>query len=358
MCVTTSPPRLPRAVGIIAIICAAALFPTQSSLAASLEDSPALVCGPGKWYDDQESDPECVTCAKKKWCPPRRDQDSSCRYGHTGQACSKCLDNFYFNQRDRCTECPSRGTIFLAWAGTAVGCIIAGVGIYHYAEADLTALTIAVTHFQLTFVYFSFNFEYPKMVKMLAATLRVFMGFGFVLDVVGGWASPTCLGLSGLPFSVWWALQMLAPFLFMAPYVAIFMLTKSRQREDRLSDAAKAPDDRLLSVSEYEARKAARLRSKRAAQAILLICISSLMNGVYASFHVWFCKEFSDGSLRIAADPSVVCSWDNPDYRSLMVVSGLFFVLYFFGTSGMLMYIIDCEDGRRASAAHCVTHAR
>ena len=316
------------------------------SVTAAAPSAPTLSCGAG------------LTCAKKKWCPPAHRDDSSCRRGHTGRGCSECLDDFYFNKRGLCEECPPLDTVLASWGIAATACVVLVVLTYHYAAMDLTALTIAVTHFQLSYVYFSFDFEYPRLVMAIYGPLEAFLGFGFVLGRVEGWASPACLGLSRLPFAAWWGGQMLAPFLLMLPLLAIFMSAEARERRDRLADEAKASEDRVLSVSEYEARKAARLRSKRSAQAILLICISSLMNGVHASAQVWFCPEFADGSRRIRDEPSVVCSWNDAAYRSLMVVSGVFFALYYFGTSGILMYIIDCEEGRRVSAVHFVTHAR
>ena len=347
-----------RAVGIF---CAAvALFPARSTFAASAPPAPApaLTCGKGQWFDAHDPAPECVTCAVKTMCPKDRDLDSDCRRGHTGNACIECEENYFMDKNYRCQECPSQGIMMFAWFAVAAGCVIAGVGIYHYAAADLTPLTIAVTHFQLIYVYASFKFKFPSLVAKLYAPLQVFSGFGYLLNFLGGWADPSCMGQSQMPFSVWWTLQMLSPYLFMLPFVAIFMSSSARQRKDQLADAAKAPEHRILSLAEYDSRKGARFRSKSAAQAILFICISSIMNGVSASAHVWYCGTFDDGSMRMSGDLSVICSQSNAEYQTLKVVAAFIFVLYYFGTSGMLLYIVDSAEGRRSSAEHCVTHAR
>jgi len=341
-----------------------ALISTLAVLGAPVAstDAPtrALQCEDGERYDAQSPEPRCVRCAKASWCPSGRADHALCRSGHRGAACGECEDNYFFSAKGRCHECPPISSITLAWVGASVSCVLLAVAVYLNAAnwMDSAAVTIVTTHFQLSYVYFSFGFAIPKIVTAFSRPLGALFGFGFILDIAEGWAAPGCMGLASLPYSVWWVMKMAVPFLFMAPFIAIVAVAESKQLRWRKSDEAKNPRNRILSVVGYEERSAARLVSKRAVQSILLICISALMSGVQSSVNIWTCMDFADGSQRLAEDPTVICTGSNPIYRSLVLASILVFSFYYFSISGFLAIIIEREEGRRAAAEHYITHAR
>ena len=324
---------------------------------AAAASSPSPLCGVGKWYDDKSADPACITCAVETWCPAGRERDSDCAPGHVGRACSECEHDHYYAD-DKCNLCPDRTRVIVAWICALISFAVVGVIIYHYASMDLTALTIVTTHFQLSSTYYTFAFAYPHVVTQFSTTSKVFQGFGFLVDEVGGVGSPACLGLNSVPYSMYWIFNETFPFLFMLPFAILFWRAEAKARSQQKIDAAKDPANRVLSISEYEARKSVRLVRKRAAQSILFICITTLMNGVSASFNVWFCPEFADGTFRLAASPSVVCDYHSAFYRSMLLASYFIFGVYYFGIMGLLASVINSEDARRSCAEHYVSHAR
>eukprot|EP00613_Pedinella_sp_CCMP2098_P021792 CAMPEP_0171685762 /NCGR_PEP_ID=MMETSP0991-20121206/2427_1 /TAXON_ID=483369 /ORGANISM="non described non described, Strain CCMP2098" /LENGTH=1177 /DNA_ID=CAMNT_0012273443 /DNA_START=280 /DNA_END=3812 /DNA_ORIENTATION=+ len=123
-------------------------------------------------------------------------------------------------------------------------------------------------------------------------------------------------------------------------------------------DAAKPADERILSFDEYTTRKARSRRNKQSVQTILFIVLTAVMFIVEASVEIWTCDKFDDGSMRLPANPSTVCSWDDITYRPLLVASVAIVIIYIAGLTLFLVVIIESPTGRLSAAAYNVTHAK
>lgn len=226
---------------------------------------------------------------------------------------------------------------------------------------DITSLTIVLTHFQLSNSYFTYDFDYPEVVKGFVKPLGFSSGIGFVFDGLQAWASPSCMagGAGGgdevITYSAWWMVKMAIPILFMTPLITIAIVEDSKQRAEHEADKFSS---HVLGVSEYDERKARQVGKKSAVQTILIIVFSAIMHGVSGSVYVWYCPKYDDGVFRLSSEPTIECTWENSEYKTLLLASLCVFIIYYAGTAGMLVGIIECEQGRRAAAEHHVTHAR
>lgn len=121
----------------------------------------ADTCGEGTFHLS-ESD-RCFDCPDDRWCLA----GDSCRPGHSGYACSTCDDGWFFHKRGVCTECPRRREAIYAYAATAIGVCLFCLGMYVSESGhDVTTLTIVATHFQLVYVFYEIQFDYPKSISI------------------------------------------------------------------------------------------------------------------------------------------------------------------------------------------------
>jgi hypothetical protein len=205
------------------------------------------------------------------------------------------------------------------------------------------------------YVFFKFDVYVPGAVERAALPLSLLTGF--VFDVLGEFAGVSCMGW-GDDYTFWWTTKTLAPLILCVPFVIQSVVIHFQQQADHEADSAKLAADRILSIDEYTMRKERSKRNKQSVQTVLFVVLTAVMFIVEASVTVWTCEKFDDGKMRLSANPSIECSWDDDTYRPLLVASVAIFTIYFAGLTLFLVLIIESPMGRLSAADHNVTHAK
>jgi len=246
------------------------------------------------------------------------------------------------------------------WGGMALFVLAVIYSMYQAAAAslDITTFTMVTSHFQFCYLFMTFPFYYPAVVKNFGSAIG--LASGFVLDILAGQASPRCLTRStgDASYVAWWAVDVIVPVVLIMPFWAAYSIMEERQEANWKRDNAKAPDDRILSLTEYRARRGLQDVKKRSIKTILMILVFALVYGVRSSVKVWHCAEYPDGSWRLPHHPSIECSSENAEYTVLLALSIVTFCIYFFGSSALFFFIAESSSARKTTADNFVTHAR
>ncbi len=234
-------------------------------------------------------------------------------------------------------------------------------------------------------VFLGLDFSYPPALLTFSAPLGFAAGFAF--DVLGGYASPACLGFGTMPFTIVWFCKTVGPLLVILPFIALNQYASAKQQASAAAHVKKARKKRktwvsrvggdegedeqgghvkekradILSLDEYDLNRQMQLLRTKSVKTILVVSMLVLVFGVSSCASVWYCPDAppdGDGMRRLPADPTVECTFANDDYRTLFSTSLVVFLLYVLGTSGFLFLVIESDRGRIAAFDHHVTHAR
>ena len=211
---------------------------------------------------------------------------------------------------NKCRKCPSFGDWLWLIAG---GLAAAACGLIYFATGfDTTSLTtfkIMTNHFQITAIYFSFKLNFPDMLLEAIRFLVGILSFDFV-ELAGLECSTGTLS-----YSERWTLAAFAPLMLMSPFAPIAVL-------EGFGEAAN--------------RRAFRTLTFLASFLFIWACSTCM--------EIWACDEVGDGTSYLNAAPEIECKAGNSVYDGLLAGSILFFLLYFCGIQGGLLWVASSDD--------------
>ena len=129
---------------------------------------------------------------------------------------------------EKCYECPPIAEY--AWILCGLFAALVCWLIYEYSggEADLSTFTISITHFQVTYIYFSFKLKYPTLTINIVDWI-----FGIVSLSFTDLASPECAAGGSISNTAKWYLNLFAPFMILLPFVVKYFALDRRGLGDQ-----------------------------------------------------------------------------------------------------------------------------
>ena len=355
-------------------------------------------CVPGYYHPNGTTGQECTLCPVGSFCeggiiPPRATYGSwagvedpfvfhrcgapdacpggtpgTCREGHTGRLCSRCIDGWHMGRNGLCIACT--GTTIAALPLGMVALVILLFLFYKVSnmhkddalEATIgigTSLGLFVSFAQYQEVFRSFNVNWPEPVLLLLSVFSVFsldiqifapdcsIKTSYVASIILRLALPVFVGVLFAvahllhPIYRWFVRTVSGPK-FRAAAGKHRAQVRRAQLSRELAQTTLPWKKRLswfVKSWTYDVlTKASPMKLSRSINTFLAVVDILYVYLVFSTFEILNCYAQYDGTYSLAADPSVVC-YTSVEWWEAASVSAVGVLVYVVLYPGILLYI-------------------